>query len=82
MQPIVKDLGNISKIIKKEGLQILVVSYGGSSSNTLVTTLEKEGYTCQTDIWNKLICHAPKYISCSIPIIYIYMTIQLNLFYQ
>ena len=72
MQPIVKDLENISKIIKKEGLQILVVSYGGSCSNTLVTTLEKEGYTCQTDIWNKLICHAPKYISCSIPIIYIY----------
>ena len=72
MRPIVKDLENISKIIKKEGLQILVVSYGGSSSNTLVTTLEKEGYTCQTDIWNKLICHAPKYISCSIPIIYIY----------
>tara|TARA_B110000971_G_scaffold69922_1_gene71658 strand:- start:7748 stop:9916 length:2169 start_codon:yes stop_codon:yes gene_type:complete len=63
---------NVSQQINKEGLDLLVVSYGGSSSNTLVNTLEREGYTCSSPLWRDVLCHCPKYIDCDIPIIYIY----------
>tara|TARA_B110000208_G_C11690965_1_gene402247 strand:- start:142 stop:735 length:594 start_codon:yes stop_codon:yes gene_type:complete len=63
---------NVSQQINKEGLDLLVVSYGGSASNTLVNTLEKEGYNCKTALWHHVLGHCPKYIDCDIPIIYIY----------
>ena len=66
------DLNNINYIIKNEGLNLLVVSYGGSCSNTLVKYLEKNNYKCKTPIWYKLLCHCPHYIEIDIPIIYIY----------
>ena len=66
------DLNNINCIIKNEGLNLLVVSYGGSCSNTLVEYLEKNNYKCKTPIWDKLLCHCPHYIEIDIPIIYIY----------
>ena len=69
---IVENLENVSEIILKEGLQILVISYGGSGTNTLVNTLQKSNYKCISDIWSKLLCHCPKYIDCDVPIIYIY----------
>lgn len=66
------DLNNINDIIRHEGLDLLIVSYGGSCSNTLVENLEKNNYKCNTEIWNKILCHCPHYIEIDIPIIYIY----------
>lgn len=69
------DLNNINEInniIKKTGLDVLVVSYGGSLSNTLVRLLEKNGYKCKNALWSKILCHCPSYININIPVIYIY----------
>jgi hypothetical protein len=62
---------NVNNIIKSEGLEILVISYGGCCSNTLVEYLKKNNYKCDTSLYSK-ICHCPQYIECDIPIIYIY----------
>ncbi len=62
----------IQDIIKKEGLDLMVVSYGGSCTNQLVDLLENNSYKCRTNTWDIIFCHAPKYIECDIPIIYIY----------
>ena len=62
----------INDIIQKEGLNLLVVSYGGSCSNTLVDYFEKNNYKCRTAIWDKILCHCPDYIEINIPIIYVY----------
>lgn len=66
------NINQMNHIIQKEGLQVLVVSYGGSCTNQLVDILEKNHYTCKTNIWAKILCHCPKYININIPIIYIY----------
>jgi hypothetical protein len=66
------DLNNVQTIIKEEGLNLLVVSYGGCVSNTLVNELEKNNYNCNTKVWRDILCHCPKYIEIDIPIIYIY----------
>lgn len=68
----ITDLSNINSIIMKEGLDLLIVSYGGCCSNKLTNQLEKNGYNCKTKIWHKILCHCPKYIEIDIPIIYIY----------
>jgi hypothetical protein len=59
-------------IIKKDGLDVLVVSFGGCCSNTLAKSLEKNGYKCNTKLWRKILCHCPTYIDVNIPVIYIY----------
>ena len=66
------DLNTIQETIQHEGLDVLVVSYGGSCSNTLVKYLEKNKLKCNTPIWDKIICHCPQYIECNVPMIYIY----------
>ena len=66
------DINQINDLIKKEGLDVLVVSYGGCCSNMLVDKLEKNGYKCRTDLWIKILCHCPTYIDVNIPVIYIY----------
>jgi len=48
------DLNNINDIIDKEGLNLLVVSYGGSCSNTLINILEQNNYKCNTNIWRRI----------------------------
>ena len=70
--PIIKDLNTIPTAVNQEGLEVLVISYGGCNSNTLVTYLELEGIICKTPIWRKLLCHCPTYINCNIPVIYVY----------
>lgn len=71
-----KNIHNLDKInydIKKQvGLDILVISYGGSCSNALVNQLEKNGYKCKTQLWEKILCHCPTYIDVNIPVLYIY----------
>jgi hypothetical protein len=66
------NINNLNNIIKKEGLNLLVVSYGGSCSNTLVDYLQKNNYKCNSHTWEKILCHCPHYIDVNIPIIYIY----------
>ena len=68
----IQNLDNINDTIKKERLNLLVVSYGGSASNTLVKMMEKNNYRCNTNIWDKILCHCPHYVNIDIPIIYIY----------
>lgn len=66
------DLNNINEIIENEGLNLLVVSYGGSATNTLIDNLEKNNYKIRTNTYNNILCHCPHYIEVDIPIIYIY----------
>lgn len=68
----IKNLDNINDIIKKEKLDILVVSFGGSCSNSLVSHLEKNNYKCKSKTWRELLCHCPTFINVNIPVIYIY----------
>jgi hypothetical protein len=66
------DLDNINNAIKKEGLNLIVISYGGCVSNTLINALEKNNYNIRTNTYNNILCHCPYYIETNIPIIYIY----------
>lgn len=66
------NLKDICDVVHKEGMEVCVISYGGSCSNQLVDVLEKNHYTCRTPSWNKLLCHCPERIELDIPIIYIY----------
>jgi hypothetical protein len=66
------NLENINETIKKEGLNLLVVCYGGCVSNTLVRTLEKNNYDIMTATYRDILCHCPCYIDVNIPIIYLY----------
>lgn len=66
------DFNNIKATIQEEGLQILIVSYGGSCTNTLLSALTNNGYTCLTKTYRDILCHCPHYIEIDIPIIYIY----------
>ena len=70
---IIHNLDKINYDIRKQvGLDILVISYGGSCSNALVNQLEKNGYKCKTQLWDKILCHCPTYIDVNIPVLYIY----------
>lgn len=68
----IENLTNINKIVEDEKLDICIVSYGGSGTNELSNILEKNGYKCRTNIWDKILCHCPEPININIPIIYIY----------
>jgi hypothetical protein len=66
------DLRDISNKIKEEGMDLLVVSYGGSASNTFTQHLEKNNYKITTPTWHQILCHCPHYIDIPIPMIYVY----------
>lgn len=66
------NLNYIKNQVKKENLQVCVVSYGGSGTNTLMSMLEQNGYVTNTKIWRKILCHCPHYVDMGIPIIYVY----------
>jgi hypothetical protein len=66
-----QDLTNINQILKNEGLEICVISYGGSGSNELTDILEMNGYKCRSHTYLN-ICHCSRPIEIDIPIIYIY----------
>lgn len=66
------DENNIKNQLSQEKLDVCIVSYGGSASNTLRTSLEINGYVCSTKIWREILCHCPTKININIPIIYIY----------
>ena len=66
------NMNDIKDIIRDEGLDIAVISHGGSCSNLLVNKLEENGYSCKTEVWHKLLCHYPEYTDFGIPVIYVY----------
>ena len=66
------NLENLQTIVKKEKMNVAVICYGGCCSNTLVDVLEKNGYTCRTEIYDKILCHCPIYVDINIPVIYLY----------
>lgn len=68
---IVKSLA-IKKSIRLDIIDICIVSYGGSCSNLLADTLEKNNFKCKTKLWRRLLCHYPKNFDTNKPIIYIY----------
>lgn len=69
------DVNKINEIVSREKLDICVVSYGGSGSNTLANMLEKNGYKCRSPIWHDGLCHCPVPVHLNIPVIYIYRNI-------
>ena len=66
------NLDDINNIIKIEGIDLMVISYGGCATNTLIDALEKNNYNIRTQTYNDILCHCPYYIETNIPIIYIY----------
>jgi hypothetical protein len=66
------NLDDINNIIKIEGIDLMVISYGGCATNTLIDALEKNNYKIRTQTYNDILCHCPHYIETNIPIIYIY----------
>jgi hypothetical protein len=66
------NLDDINNIIKIEGIDLMVISYGGCATNTLIDALEKNNYKIRTQTYNDILCHCPHYIEINIPIIYIY----------
>lgn len=63
---------NIIEDVKKEKLQLCIVSYGGSCTNTLQQCMAKIGFVTKTSKWGDVFCHLPKYVKMGIPIIYVY----------
>ena len=54
-------------------LDIMVVSYGGSGSNTMVQYLSMLKFRCKTITWDKIFCHFPEPLECfKVKCVYIY----------
>jgi hypothetical protein len=63
---------DVSKLVRTEGMDVCVVSYGGSCSNTLADVLTKNGVKCRTRLWDLMLCHCKEALSLDIPTIYIF----------
>jgi hypothetical protein len=68
----IMNLEEINNKIKAEKLNVSVVCFGGCSSNTLVSILEKNGYKVRSNTHDKILCHCPSPIKLDIPVIYVY----------
>lgn len=66
------DINNIKNLVKEDGLQVCITSYGGSCSNALCDILNECGIITNTPVWGSMLCHSPCYMELGIPIIYIY----------
>jgi len=66
------DLNNVKNIIRDEGLQVCITSYGGSCTNALCDVLSDCGIQTNTPVWGSILCHMPCYMDLGIPIIYVY----------
>lgn len=54
-------------------LDIMVVSYGGSGSNTMVNYLSSLNFKCKSPTWHNIFCHFPEPLDCfKIKCVYIY----------
>ena len=59
--------------IESNKLDIMVVSYGGSASNTMVKYLSLLNFKCRSKAWAKIFCHFPEPLECfKIKCVYIY----------
>ena len=66
------DLGELNDIVKKQGLHVAVISYGGSCSNALNSQLKKNELKTHSPIWHSVVCHCPEFVQFDIPTIYVY----------
>ena len=66
------DMNNVEDIVRGDGLQVCVTSYGGSCTNALCDILNQCGIITNTPIWGSILCHSPGYHKLGIPIIYLY----------
>jgi hypothetical protein len=66
------DMNNLKNLVKQDGLQVCVTSYGGSCTNALCDILNECGIVTNTPVWGSMLCHSPCYIELGIPIIYLY----------
>jgi len=71
MKPVV-NLKKLPFFIKKDGLDIGIISYGGCGSNCLTDFLKNNGYKVKSPIQNKILCHCPVVPKSNIKFIYIY----------
>ena len=69
---IIYDYNNINNDLINEGINLLVICFGGCCSNSLVDILEKNGYKIRTKLFDKILCHSPETFDTNIPIIYLY----------
>ena len=54
-------------------LDIMVVSYGGSGSNTMTNYLCSLNFKCKSPTWHRIFCHFPEPLDCfKIKCVYIY----------
>ena len=65
-------VNRIVPLVKQSGMNVCVISYGVSATNTVIDILETNGYKIRTEVYNRLLCHFPTYINLGIPIIYVY----------
>ena len=71
----VKPVFNLQKLeeaIKRDKLDIGIISYGGSGSNCLTNFLKNNGYKVKSPIHNRILCHCPVVPKSNIKFIYIY----------
>ena len=66
------DMNNIQDLVKQDGLQVCVTSYGGSCTNALCDILYECNIKTNTPVWGSILCHSPCYHNLGIPIIYLY----------
>jgi len=66
------DLGELNDKVVNQGLDVAVVSYGGSCSNALNNVLKKNGIKAHSPIWHTILCHCPEFVQLDIPTIYVY----------
>lgn len=69
--PIYK-LDDLEKAVKRENLQVAIVSFGGSGSNGLAEFYQSKGINTRARCWQNLLCHCPEPIKMDIPVIYVY----------
>lgn len=63
---------DINAAVRAEGMDVCVISYGGSCSNRLADTLESSGFKCRTPLWDRMLCHCGSRLDLEIPVVYIF----------
>ena len=68
----VVDVNKLDYFIKRDKLDVGIISYGGCGSNCLTDFLKNNGYKVKSPIQNKILCHCPVIPNSNLKFIYIY----------
>jgi hypothetical protein len=66
------DMNNVKDKVREDGLEVCIISYGGSCTNALCDILNECEIVTNTPVWGSILCHSPCYYELGIPIIYLY----------